>query len=346
MFQRIKRKFEGEAPEARNAPAGTRAALLAAPDPSRPVAIMSDQPTIVLDHVSKWYGDLVAVSDLSFSIGPGVTALLGPNGSGKSTSLKMICGLLGTSTGTVTIDGLPARGDPKAYKNLGVVLDIEQVYPYLSGREFVRMNALLQKLPDVDAATELALATVEMTDAADPKVGGYSKGMRQRIKLAGALVHDPNVILMDEPLNGTDPEQRAHMIRLMWELGRQGKTLLVSSHVLSEVERFAENIIVIINGKLAAAGNYRTIRDRIDNHPHIVRLGSPEPRKLASALVTLPQISSVRIDKDGRVFVETSELRDFYRMVPRLAKEKDVRLTELHAADESLESVFSYLVER
>jgi ABC-2 type transport system ATP-binding protein len=346
MFQKIRRKFEGEVPEAGNAPAGTRQALLAAPDPSRPVAIMSDQPTIVLDHVSKWYGDLVAVSDLSFSIGPGVTALLGPNGSGKSTSLKMICGLLGPSTGTVSLDGLPARGDPKAYKNLGVVLDIEQVYPYLSGREFVRMNALLQKLPDVDAATERALATVEMTDAASRKVGGYSKGMRQRIKLAGALVHDPNVILMDEPLNGTDPEQRAHMIRLMWELGRQGKTLLVSSHVLSEVERFAENIIVIINGKLAAAGNYRTIRERIDNHPHIVRLGSPEPRKLASALVTLPQISSVRIDKDGRVFVETSEVRDFYRMVPRLAKEKDVRLTELHAADESLESVFSYLVER
>ena len=181
MFQKIRRKIEGDAPAPRGHAPGRPVN-----DASRPAAIMSDQPTIVLDHVSKWYGDLV-----------GVTALLGPNGSGKSTSLKMICGLLAPSTGAVTIDGLPSRGDPSAYKNLGVVLDIEQVYPYLSGREFVRMNAQLQKLPDVVAATERALATVEMTDAADRKIGGYSKGMRQRIKLAGALVDEPAVVLMD-----------------------------------------------------------------------------------------------------------------------------------------------------
>ncbi len=182
-----------------------------------------------------------------------------------------------------------------------------------------------------------------MTGAADRKLGGYSKGMRQRIKLAGALVHDPDVILMDEPLNGTDPEQRAHMIRLMRELGRwENPAGLLPCAV--EVERFAENIIVIVNGKLAAAGNYRTIRSGSTTGRTSIRLG-PEPRRLASALVTTAAISSVRIDENGRILVETSDVRRSIAWC-RGCREDDVRLFELQAADESLESVFSYLVER
>jgi ABC-2 type transport system ATP-binding protein len=311
-----------------------------------PAAILSDRPTIVFQGVSKWYGDLVAVSDISFSIGAGVTALLGPNGSGKTTSLKIVCGLLAPSTGTVSILGHPARGVPAAYRNLGVVLDQEHVYPWLTGREFVRMNALLQQLSDPDAAVDRALDIVEMKAPSNRKTGGYSKGMRQRIKLAAALVHDPDILLMDEPLNGTDPEQRAHMILLIRELGAMGKTLLISSHVLVEVERFAENILVIINGKLAAAGNYRTIRDRIDNRPHVVRIRATDPRRLAAALVTIPSTTSVKIDRDNRLLAETSDVRAFYTAVPKLAQAGEIRLTELQAADESLESVFSYLVER
>ncbi|MDP9471663.1 MAG: ABC transporter ATP-binding protein, partial [Chloroflexota bacterium] len=179
---------------------------------SLPGLIAGRRPSIVVDHVSKWYGDVVAVSDVTFGVAPGVTALLGPNGAGKSTLLKMMAGLLAASSGDVRILDQPARGKPDAYRRIGLVPEQEYVYPFLTGCEFVRLNAVLQKLPDPDAATERAIATVDMTEAAKRKLGGYSKGMRQRIKVAAALVHDPDVLLMDEPLNGTDPVQRAGLI--------------------------------------------------------------------------------------------------------------------------------------
>jgi ABC-2 type transport system ATP-binding protein len=185
-----------------------------------------------------------------------------------------------------------------------------------------------------------------MQSAADRKVGGYSKGMRQRIKVAGALVHDPRVILMDEPLNGTDPVQRAQLIRLIRELGDSGKTVLVSSHVLVEVERFAENIIVIVNGKLAAAGDFRTIREKIDAHDHEVRIKASDSRKLAAALIGQTSVQSVRIDALGRIVASTNDVPTFYHMVPMAAQQQQVRLFEVQATDESLTSVFSYLVEK
>ncbi len=230
--------------------------------PASPMRGMADaeQATIELEKVSKWYGDIVAVSDVSFGVGPGVTGLLGPNGAGKSTTLKMMAGLQAPSSGKVTINDVEIRGRPQAYRDLGLVSEHEVIYPFLSGRDFVRLNARLQKLGNVEEAVDQAITMVDMQSSADRKVGAYSKGMRQRIKVAGALVHDPRVILMDEPLNGTDPVQRAQLIRLIRELGASGKTVLVSSHVLVEVERFAENIVVIVNGKLAAAGDFRTIR--------------------------------------------------------------------------------------
>lgn len=311
-----------------------------------PVAVLTDQPTIVFEHVSKWYGDLVAVSDLSFSIGPGVTALLGPNGSGKTTSLKMISGLIGQSAGEIRIRDLPPRGHIETYRNFGLVSDVDHIYPYLTGREFVQMNARLHKLHDPGAAANRAIDIVEMQPAADRKLGGYSKGMKQRIKLAAALVHDPDVILMDEPLNGTDPSQRAHMIELIREFGRMGKTMLVSSHVLVEVERFAENILVIVNGKLAAAGNYHTIRSRIDNRPHVIRLRASDPRRLGSALLSTPTIRSIAIDDTGRILAETNDAAAFYSLIPSVARDAEVRLFEVEATDESLDSVFSYLVQR
>lgn len=304
------------------------------------------EPTITVDHVSKWYGDVVAVSDVSFGVGPGVTGLLGPNGAGKSTLLKMISGLISVSSGAITIAGRPARGDASAYRRIGLVPEQETIYPFLTGREFVRMNAILQRMPDVDTATERAIAQVEMGDAANRKIGGYSKGMRQRIKVAAALVHDPEILLLDEPLNGTDPVQRAGLIALMRRLGNDGKTLLVSSHVLVEVERFADNILVIVNGKLAAAGDYRAIREKIDEHDHAVRIQASDPRRLAAALIADPATRSVRFDGEQRVVAETNDVRAFYRLLPVAAKASDVRLFEIQPADESLTSVFAYLVAR
>ena len=311
-----------------------------------PGVIAGRAPTIVVDHVSKWYGDVVAVSDVAFGVGPGVTALLGPNGAGKSTVLKMMAGLLAPSSGTIAILGQPARGKPNAYRKLGLVPEQEQIYPFLTGREFVRLNAILQRLPDPDAATERAIAQVDMTDAASRKLGGYSKGMRQRIKVAAALVHEPDVLLMDEPLNGTDPAQRAQLIGLMEELGAAGKTLLVSSHVLVEVERFAENILVIVNGKLAAAGDFRAIRDKIDAHDHAIRIRADHPRRLAAALIAEPTTRAIRFADDSRIVAETADVRAFCRAVPVVAQREEIHLFEIAPADESLTSVFAYLVER
>ncbi|MGB3305092.1 MAG: ABC transporter ATP-binding protein [Thermomicrobiales bacterium] len=306
----------------------------------------SAQPTIVLDKVSKWYGDLVAVSDVSFGIGPGVTGLLGPNGAGKSTTLKMMAGLLAPSSGTVSIGGESVRKRTSVYRKFGLVAETEVIYPFLTGREFVRLNANLQRLPNRREAVERAIDLVDMQAAADRRVGGYSKGMRQRIKVAGALVHDPDIILMDEPLNGTDPVQRAHLIRLIRELGAAGKTVVVSSHVLVEVERFAQNILVIINGKLAAAGDFRAIRERIDSHDHAVRVRASDPRKLAAALIGQPYVRSVSIDAQERIVAETNDVRSFYRLVPVAAQQSQVRLFEIQPTDDSLTSVFSYLIER
>lgn len=320
-----------------------------APDNGRAVEMPgmagSGTATIELERVSKWYGDIVAVSDISFGIGPGVTGLLGPNGAGKSTTLKMMAGLQAPSSGAVRINGQAPRGHPDTYRTMGLVSEHEVIYPFLSGWEFVRLNARLQRLPDVDAAVERAIGLVDMQYAAERKVGGYSKGMRQRIKVAGALVHDPNVILMDEPLNGTDPVQRAQLIRLIRELGASGKTVVVSSHVLVEVERFAENILVVVNGKLAAAGDFRAIREKIDAHDHEVRIRASDSRRLASALIGEPEVHAVRIDAQGRIIASTGDVRAFYRLVPRAARQQRIRLFEVQPTDESLSSVFSYLVE-
>ncbi len=298
---------------------------------------------IALRGVAKWYGDVVAVSDLTFGIGTGVTALLGPNGAGKSTILNLVSGLIRPSSGTVQVLKRTMPGDTTIYRDLGLAGEQEQLYGPLTGREFVRLNAVLQKTPQPDLATERSIALVDMAGAADRHVGGYSKGMRQRIKVAAALVHDPRVLLLDEPLNGTDPVQRASLIALIRRLGDEGKTVVVSSHVLSEVERFARNVLVIVNGKLAAAGDFRTIRERMDERDHIVRIRCDDPRRLAAALVVEPATTSVRM-MDGRLIAETNDVREFGRLVPELARREGIRLFEMQPVDESLASVFSYLV--
>ena len=312
---------------------------------------ISENSTVVVQGLSKWYGDVVAVSDVSFGIEPGVTALLGPNGAGKSTTLEMLTGLLAPSAGTIRILGKPARGDVTLYQDIGLVPEQETLYPFLTAREFVRLNAVLQKLPDPDAATERALGIVEMLPDADRDLRGFSKGMRQRTKVAAALVHDPSILLMDEPLNGTDPLQRARLIELITRLGQHGKTVVVSSHILHEVERFADRILVINRGKLAAAGDYRAIRDKIDEHARAIRIRCSDPRRLASELIRDAALVSLRFEPtlDGglpSIVAETTDVRAFYRAVPATARALDIHLYEIAALDDSLASVFAYVVGR
>ncbi len=303
-----------------------------------------EEVVIALRGVAKWYGEVVAVSDLSFGIGAGVTALLGPNGAGKSTILNLVSGLIAPSSGSVRVLDRPVRGDTRIYRDIGMSGEQEQLYGSLTGREFVRLNAILQKTAEPDRATERMIATVDMEGAADRPLGGYSKGMRQRIKVAAALVHDPRILLLDEPLNGTDPVQRASLIALIRRLGEEGKTVVVSSHVLSEVERFARNVLVIVYGKLAAAGDFGAIRERMDERDHMVRIRCDNPRRMAAVLVAEPTTSSVRLTADGKLVAETNDVRRFSLVLPLVAQREGIRLYEVQPVDESLSSVFSYLV--
>ena len=213
--------------------------------------------TVELTAVSRWYGDVVAVNDVSMTIAPGVTGLLGPNGAGKSTLISMMAGFLPPSAGTVLLDGEPVWRREEVYRQIGIVPETEAAYDVVTGWAFVVANAKLQRLPDPAAAARLALDLVEMTDASDREIGTYSKGMKQRVKMASALVHDPEVLLLDEPFNGMDPRQRLHLMELLHRLGEDGRTVLFSSHILEEVEQIAQNVEVVVTGRHAASGDFR-----------------------------------------------------------------------------------------
>ena len=300
--------------------------------------------TLQIDACSRWFGNVVAVNDVTMSVGPGITGLLGPNGAGKSTLIHMLGGFLPPSAGSVTLDGATIWKHQEAYRTLGIVTEREATYDFLTGRQLVRASAELHGLPDPGAAADRALVTVDMTDTQDRKVGEYSKGMKQRVKMASALVHDPEVLLLDEPFNGMDPRQRLHLIELLRAMGAEGRTVLFSSHILEEVEQLAHQIEVIVSGRHAASGDFREIRRLMTDRPHRYTIASSNNRALASALVADGSTAGVSID--GQVLrVQAGEFLRFATLLPRVARDAGVRLLEVTPADESLESVFSYLVE-
>ncbi len=302
-------------------------------------------PAIQLDHVSRWYGNVVAVNDVSFALGSGVTGLLGPNGAGKTTLLHLLAGLLVPSAGMVRIAGRPAFGDSSIYSMVGLVPEREAVPGYVTGREFVRLNAELQGIDRAATATDRAIGTVEMVDAADRQIRTYSKGMRQRIKLAAALVHEPRILLLDEPFNGMDPRQRLHMMELLQRMAAEGRAILFSSHILEEVERLAEAVLVVYAGRLAASGDFRSIRRLMTDRPHRFTIRSSDDRMLGAALLANPAVFGVDL-LDGRLAVQASDLGTFARILAPIARAAGIRLLELTPTDDTLESVFSYLVRR
>ena len=300
-------------------------------------------PAVALNAVAKWYGNVVAVNDVTFELEPGVTGLLGPNGAGKSTLLHLVAGLLRPSAGRVLVDGRPSFGDPAVYRRVGLVPEREAVFPYLTAREFVRLSAQLQGLPIGTGAVDRALETVELGAAADRELSTYSKGMRQRAKVAAALVHDPAVLVLDEPFNGMDPRQRLHMMALLRSLAGRGRVILFSSHILEEVERVAERVLVVVSGRLAASGDFREIRRLMTDRPHSFTLRTSDDRALAGRLAGRPTVSGLTFE-DGRLDVRTADFATFTRELPVLARDAGVSIFELAPADESLESVFDYLV--
>ncbi|MEU5671389.1 ABC transporter ATP-binding protein [Micromonospora sp. NPDC049089] len=300
--------------------------------------------TLSLTGVSRWYGNVVAVNDISMSLGPGVTGLLGPNGAGKTTLLHMMAGFLSPSRGTVTLDDEPTWRNPDVYRRLGLVSEREAVQGFLTAYEFVLASAKLHRLPDPAAAARRAIDLVELESAQDRRIGTYSKGMRQRARVAAALVHDPQVLLLDEPFNGMDPRQRLHMMQLLHTLGDAGRTILFSSHILEEVEQVSGTVQVMVAGRLAASGDFRTIRRLMTNRPHVFAVRSTDDRALAVALIAEASVSGVELDPTG-LTVRAGDYGAFTRALPRIALNKGIRVRQLVPSDESLESVFSYLVE-
>ena len=298
---------------------------------------------IELVNVSRWYGNVVAVNDITMSIGPGVTGLLGPNGAGKSTILHMIAGFLAPSRGELTVAGEQSWRNPAIYTRLGLVPERDSVYAFLTGEQFVVASARLHKLPNPEQAARNAIAMADMAAAADRKISTYSKGMRQRIKVAAALVHDPAILLLDEPFNGMDPRQRLHMMDLLHGLGDAGRVILFSSHILEEVERLSGTIQVMVAGRLAASGDFREIRRLMTSRPHVFSVRSSDDRRLAAALMAQPDVAAVELTGKG-LSIRTTDYGAFTAAIAALAREEGIRLRELLPTDESLESVFSYLI--
>jgi len=300
---------------------------------------------IEVEHVSKWFGELVAVSDVSFTVGPGVTALLGPNGAGKSTMLRMLCGLTPPSQGTVRVLGGDPRRDLRLSRRIGLVPQQEALFEGLTAHEFVHLAAVLTEVDDPEGATRAALALVELDPDDRRPVGTYSKGMRQRVKVAQALVAHPEVVVLDEPLTGLDPRQRLHLITIFQRLGAEGRCVVVSSHVLDEVERFGSRVLVMAQGRLAAEGDYHAIRELMDDRPHRIRIRSSDPRNLAAGLLGAAGVVGVRLADADATIVDTRDAATLRRTVAVVARERSVRLHEVAPLDDDLESVFRYLVE-
>ncbi|MCC5579287.1 ABC transporter ATP-binding protein [Microtetraspora sp. AC03309] len=307
-------------------------------------AVATREGVVELTRVSRWYGNVVAVNDVTMTIGPGVTGLLGPNGAGKSTLLHIMAGFLAPSNGTATLTGQPIWRNHGIYRQIGLVPEREGVYGFLTGWQFVLSAARLHRLPDPAGAATRALDLVEMTDAKDRRIETYSKGMRQRVKVAAALVHDPRVLLLDEPFNGMDPRQRLHLMELVRRMGAEGRTILFSSHILEEVERVAEQIEVMVAGRHAASGDYREIRRRMTDRPHLFRVRSSDDRRLAAALIADPSSGAVSLTENG-LEVQALDFARFTRLLPRVARDTGVRLWQVSPTDEDLESVFSYLIQ-
>ncbi len=307
---------------------------------------MTPTPIVTAEHLSKWYGQVSGLNDVTVTVPPGITGLLGPNGAGKSTFMKLITGQLKPSKGSVHVLGEPIWGNPAVYFRIGFCPEQDSFYDRMTGLEWVtalvRLNGLSPQ--EADAAARRALEAVDLLDAADKKIGAYSKGMRQRVKLAQAIVHDPELLILDEPLSGMDPLARRRTIRMIKDWARAGKSILVSSHILHEIESMTANILLINNGRILAEGNVHQIRDLIDEHPHTVFIRAENPRALARRFLSEDDVISLRFEADA-VIVETARPDAFYARLTDLAASGDAGpIDEVTSPDDNLQAVFKYLV--
>jgi ABC-2 type transport system ATP-binding protein len=311
-------------------------------------AIVPVAPIVTAEHVSKWYGQVIGLNDVTVSVPPGVTGLLGPNGAGKSTFLKLITGQLRPSKGDVKVLGEPIWRNPHLYFQIGFCPEQDAFYDRMTGLEWVRALVRLNGLSDKEAddAARRALTAVDLMEAADKKIGAYSKGMRQRVKMAQALVHDPQLLILDEPLSGMDPIGRRKTIRLIRDWGRAGKSIIVSSHILHEIESMTSNILLINNGRILAEGDVHQIRELIDEHPHTVYVRAADPRRIAREFInaSTDDVRSLKFEP-GAVVVETGKPDAFYARLTEMAASGEFgAIEEVTSPDDNLQAVFQYLV--
>ena len=304
---------------------------------------------IAFDGVSKWYGNVIGLNKLTLHVPPGVTGLLGPNGAGKSTLLQLATGQLRPSQGTVRVLGQTVWDNPALNRLIGLCPEQDAFYEWMTGHDFVRTCARLSGMGRGEAseAADRAINNVGMTEHMNRAIRGYSKGMRQRTKLAQALVHSPSVLFLDEPLTGTDPVARRDMIEVIRGLGAAGCSVLVSSHVLHEIQSLTQRIVLLHRGRLVAEGHVREIRDLIDKHPHRIVLVCDKYRALAAKLAAQPDVDGIKfLDRESGLLVETRQPDAFYARLPALAMSDGLALREVYSDDDNLEAVFKYLVSK
>ncbi len=308
---------------------------------------MNDSVIVQAENLSKWYGEVMGVNDVTLKVYPGITGLLGPNGAGKTTLLKLMTGQLKSNQGDITVLNEPVWNNFELTRRVGYCPDIEIAYQFMSGFEFIMFFATLSGY-DKDEAHEKTtnvLKTVDMLPAAEKPIGSYSKGMRQRIKLAQALVHEPEILFLDEPLTGLDPIGRRHVMDLISKLAEQGISMLVSSHILYEIEAITQTILLIHQGRILAEGNISDIRELIDEHPHKVYLSADDPRRLAQTCLFYEDILSITFgDQSGDVIIETAKPDAFYARLPQIIIENELHISQLYSPDDNLSAVFKYLV--
>ena len=307
---------------------------------------MSDKtPAVLIDQASKWYGEVIGINDVSLAIDGGVTGVLGPNGAGKSTLFKLLMGRLKPNQGSVRLCGVDPWTSTAPYRRVGYVSESERMYDWMTGLDFVATLARLHGMTreEATARAEHVLDFVGLSDVRNKELGKYSKGMRQRVKIAHALVHDPDLIILDEPLHGCDPIARTSIMSVIRELGSQGKTVIISSHILEEIERITEQIVILHNGRLLALGNLHAIRALLDKHPHRILLTCDDPRSLASQFISEDPVYGVRFPEEGQLEIQTNDLSAAHAILPRVIVDSGTDVSAIENPDDNLESLLGYL---
>ncbi len=303
-------------------------------------------PAVLINQASKWYGQVIGINDVSLAIDGGVTGILGPNGAGKSTLFKLLMGRLKPSQGSVRLFGVDPWSNTAPYRRVGYVSESERLYDWMTGLDFVTTLARLHGMTREEATERSAhvLDFVGLADVMHKELGKYSKGMRQRVKIAHALVHDPDLIILDEPLQGCDPIARTSVMSVIRELGNQGKTVLVSSHILEEIERITEQIVILHNGRLLAIGNLHAIRDLLDKHPHRILIRCEDPRSLANLFIKEDPVYGVRFPSEGELEIQTNNLSAAHSVLPSIIVQSKQAISSIENPDDNLESLLGYLI--